>query len=93
MKTVQSPAQFHADVAEYEAGSALTGYYGIIRRTEQAFMVPVKFPDQPLESISRYCVADLAAHGYSYSYGGNGGLCPENNEIGRVDFAPLPGNP
>ena len=56
-------------------------------------MLPVKFPDQPLESISRYCVADLAAHGYPYSYGGNGGLCPENDEIGRVDFVPLPGNP
>ena len=69
MKAVQSPIQFQADVAETEAGSALTGYYGIIRRTEQTFMVTVKFPDQPLESISRYCVADLAAHGYSYSYG------------------------
>jgi len=93
MKAVQSPAQLHADVAESEAGSALTGYYGIIRRAEQAFMVPVKFPDQPLESISLYCVADLATHGYSYSYGGNGGFCPEYDEIGCVNFVPLPGNP
>jgi hypothetical protein len=93
LKAVQSPAQFPAKFAEFQAGSALPGNYGVIRRVKETFIVPVKFPNEPLEAISGYRVADLAAHGYSYSYGRNKGLRPEYDEIGRVELVPLPGNP
>ena len=89
----QGLAQFETEVAVAQAGSSLPGDYGIIRRTEQPLVVPVKLPDQSLESISDYCIANLAAHGYSYSYGRNGRLGPEDDEAGGLDFAPVPGDP
>lgn len=82
-----------ADCTEIQTRSALPGYDGIISKAEQALVVPVKFPYQPLEVISGYSVADLAAHGYPYAYGSKGRLRPEYDEIGGMDFVPLPGNP
>jgi hypothetical protein len=93
MEAAQSPAQLLAYLAEFQAVSALAGNYAVIRRSEEFLAEPVKLPDQPLEAISDYCVAYLAAHGYSYSYGRNGRFHPDQDEIGRVNFVPLPGNP
>ena len=93
LKALQRPAQFPANFTESQAGSALPGNYGVVRRAKETFVVPVKLPDQPLEAVSGDCIAYLAAHGYSYSYGGNWGLRPEDNEAGRMDLVPLTGNP
>jgi len=93
LKAVQRPAQFLANFAETEAGSALPGNYGVVSRAKETLVLPVKLPDQPLEAVSGYCIAYLAAHGYPYSYGGNWRLRPEDNEAGRVDLVPLTGNP
>jgi hypothetical protein len=89
----QCPAQVLADFAEVQAGCALPGDYGIIRGAKQTLVLPVEFPDQPLEAVSGYCVADFAAHGYPYSYGAKGRFRPEDDEMGGVNLLPQPGNP
>ena len=74
MMTAQGPAQVVTDVTEIQAGRALPGDYGIIRGLKQTLVLPVKLPDHPLETISDYCIADLAAHGYTYTYGAGTGV-------------------
>jgi hypothetical protein len=69
MMAAQCPAQVVTDFTEVQAGRALPGDYGIIRGVKETLVLPVEFPDYPLEAVSGYCVADLAAHGYPYTYG------------------------
>jgi hypothetical protein len=76
-----------------QAGCSLPGNDAVISRGEQDFVVPVKFPDEPFKAISRYGIADLAADGYSDANGLLERLCPDEDENGRLDLAPLAGYP
>ena len=93
LRALQSPAQFLAYFAEFQPGRSLFGDDVIIRQQEQSLILPVKFPYQPLQAISRYRIADLAADGNADTDRWHGGLLPENKEIGCVDLLPLAGKP
>ena len=72
METLQGAAQFPADIAVTEPIRTLPGNNDKVRGEKEAFIVAIEFPDQPLETVSYDRIADLAAHGYPQSNGGNG---------------------
>ncbi len=64
MDTMQGTAQLPAYFAETEPVRSLPGNNGKIGREKQAFVLPVKFPDQSLDAVSDDRVTHLSAYGY-----------------------------
>jgi len=93
LKSLEGAGQVPAYVEVSQAGCTLPGNDAVIGLGEQTFIVPIKFPDKPLEAVSRNGVADLAAYGYADACNWVGRFGPEDDEYRGLDFAPLTGYP